>query len=227
MFGRIGRAISRPVRGAGRIARGVVTGDGDRIRQGFGDIGEGVQAASPALAAIPGVGTLAAAGIGAAGAAANRMGQSGANIGSVLSSAGRGGAGAAAGGVAGRVAGAVPGADRLSGFVSRGAGEGGGGGIGSVLSRAGGGGGGEGGRLSRITDGARRLGGWVRDNPELATDIAGTGLEAYGAHQQGRAMDRDFEFGERQYDESEERRRRNRERIDERRANRPALTRAY
>lgn len=35
-----------------------------------------------------------------------------------------------------------------------------------------------------------RLLGWAKANPELAMGAAGTALEAYGAHQEGQAMDR-------------------------------------
>ena len=53
----IGNAITRPIRGLGRIARG-------KFREGFGDIGAGAKAAAPILGAS-GVGLPLAAGIGA------------------------------------------------------------------------------------------------------------------------------------------------------------------
>ena len=111
MWGRLRNAVSRPVRGLGRIARG-------NVRQGLGDIGAGARAAAPVVAMVPGVGTLAAAGMGAAGGALERAGQSGANFGSVLGGA----AGGAAAPIASRVTSGV--GSRLGGTAAGGDGGG-------------------------------------------------------------------------------------------------------
>jgi hypothetical protein len=185
MWGRVKNAVSKPVRGIGRIARG-------KFREGMGDIGEGLEAAGPALHAIPGVGTAAAIGLQAGGAAMNRMGQEGANFGSVAGSAGRGaaqgGASALGGAAIGKIAGGAGGAaaegigDELAGSAVDG--------IGDELA-------------GEAAQGlGSRFGGWVSENPELAGDIAGTGLEAYGAHKDDKARQRAWEL------EEEERRQR-------------------
>lgn len=209
MFKAIGRAISRPVRGVGRMARGAATGDFDRIRKGFGDLGEGVAEAAPLAAAVPGVGTVAAAGMRAGGRAAQRLGEEGANLRSVGRATGQGAlegaAGAVAGNLAGRAAGALPGGPSAAAGQPMGAagdhvghlaqaGEG----LRAVgraapeagATAAGGAGGAAGeGFLGRA-------GGWISENPELSADIAGTALEAYGAHRDDRARSRQLSMQE-------------------------------
>lgn len=89
-FKGVGRAISRPVRGVGRMLRG-------NFREGLGDIAHG---AKYAAGFIPGVGPLAAAGIGAAAGALERGAEQGFNAGNII----RGGAGGAVAGLTGEAA---------------------------------------------------------------------------------------------------------------------------
>lgn len=110
---RIAAAIYKPVRGIGRIVRG-------DVRAGLRDIGQGAQAAGPALAFIPGVNAV---GMGAMMAGAGALGtKKGAGLADSLKAGVVGGVkgyamGQAAGavkGLAGRMAGAVRGAPSVA-----------------------------------------------------------------------------------------------------------------
>ena len=104
--------ISRPLRGIGRLARGLFDLNPRLLREGVGDVGAGAKAAAPILG-LTGVGMPLAAAIGAAGGLAERGTAPGAEFGDVLTSGVTGAAGGAAGAAArgalglGRAAGAV------------------------------------------------------------------------------------------------------------------------
>lgn len=53
---------------------------------------------------------------------------------------------------------------------------------------------------------------WVQNNPEVSAGILGTGVEAFGAYQEGKGRDRDFEESQRRYDEERQREDEKRER---------------
>lgn len=212
MFGAIGRAISRPIRGIGRVVRGIA-GDEEALRKGIGDIGHGVKVAAPF---IPGLGTVASIGMGALGSAAERLGKDDANLGTVLGSALKGGAqtgvahigkalagkglGAAGGTAGGAAPAGTPGMVNMNGMpMLATAGQGAtAGALPSVASAAS-----SPGKLAGIGNAVKNVGGrvkgWAEANPELAGTIAGGAADAYGAHQLGRAQDREFEFDEEQY----------------------------
>lgn len=205
-----------------------------KFREGMGDIGEGLKEAAPYAAMVPGVGTVAAAGMGAAGGAMERAGQPGANFGSVAGGAAGGAAAPAISGMAsgagsklmGRGAGAAGG--EVSGAATGGAGltadylpdlaggaaenitsMAGQAGVPGAAGAAGGAGAGNLAALGEAATGtaseagergrAGRFADWVSDEPELAADIAGTGLEAYGAHRDDRARSREMGMREEDY----------------------------
>lgn len=205
--------VSNPVRGIGRIARG-------NVRAGLRDIGSSVKTLSPALAFVPGVGTAAALGIGALGG--GLAAKKGAGIGDVA----KGAAGGAAGAYAGtQLKSALPGirqgigqlASRggAAGAEIAGAGAGAGAGGGGMTAMAmpavnvGGAGagaagaGGAGGTMAGIGNVARgagnvaqNVGGAVLKHGATAAQLAGVGAQAYGAQQEGKAMDRQLDFQE-------------------------------
>lgn len=129
-----------------------------------GGIGRLARMVSPFLA-FTGVGAPAAALIGAGGGALEAADEDQ----DVLGGAVRGAVPAAAAGVGSRLLGGGAGA---AGVAEPGSGE----------------------ALYGTAPQGRRLGsrllGWAKANPELAMGAAGTAMEAYGAHQEGQAMDR-------------------------------------
>ena len=137
------------------------------LKSGIKKVGKFAQKAAPALAFIPGVGTLAAAGIGAAGGLIGGNG---------LRGAAKGAIGGAAGGLAqaglSRLGG---GANPLAKWAS---GRGGGSALSSGIKGVGGGGGGGG-----IGGAIRGVGSFIKDNPQLA--LGGLGA-LQNAHQQSR-----------------------------------------
>lgn len=165
-FGSLVDIVRKPLRGIGRIARG-------KFREGLSDIGAGAKAAAPALA-LTGVGAPLALGIGAGGGALEGATKKGAGFGDVIGGAARGAAGAGTGlalrGIGSRVLGGAASTvnEATPTVVSEMAGSGGGG----------------------ISGALRGIGSFVKDNPDVATQIAGTAASAYGAHQEGEALDR-------------------------------------
>ncbi len=183
LFSAIGSAISRPVRGLGRIARG-------KFRQGLGDIGAGVKTAAPLLAATTGIGAPLAIGLGVGGGAAKSFGEGG-DFGDVLKGAAGGGLAAGAAGIGRRLSG---GANALRGGTAGiDAPIAGFGGLGAEGARevAGGIGSGIGGRLAGI---GRGVASFARENPVVASNLAGTAANVYGAREEGRAMDEELAF---------------------------------
>lgn len=170
--------ITKPVRGVGRLLRG-------KFREGLGDIGSAAKTAAPLLHAIPGVGTGLAMGIGAAGGALEAGldknprtnwlksaagGATRAGAGALASRYLGGGAGGGGGGAGSSATELIPGTPEFAGAGA------GGGGVTGALSRAG----------SRAGDAVRSVGGFVEKHPTLV----GSGLEAFGQYQEGKAIER-------------------------------------
>lgn len=180
-------AITRPIRGIGRILRG-------KFREGLGDIGHGAKAVAPVLAATTGIGALPAFLMGAGGGALEEGTKKNASFGDILKGAGTGAAWTGAGKLAAPVfqggAGAAP-----NPFGAAQAGK-------SVSSIASGGGG----LGSKLLGAGKGVASWVKDNPETALTIGGIGADAYGSYRQGQALDRQADL-----EESSLRRRWNRE----------------
>lgn len=178
IFGSIVDIVRKPIRGIGRIARG-------KFREGLSDIGAGAKAAAPALA-LTGVGAPLALGIGAGGGALEGATKKGAGFGDVIGGAAGGAAGAGTGlalrGIGSRLLGGA--GEAIDPFARAASGAGNAASVAAPAAAAGAGaGGGVGGAL-------RGIGSFVKDNPEVATQIAGTAANAYGAHQEGEALDR-------------------------------------
>ncbi|MGE0161344.1 MAG: hypothetical protein AB7T31_18260, partial [Gemmatimonadales bacterium] len=138
-------------------------------------IGKIARWVSPFLA-MTGVGAPAAIGLGALGGGLEAADDDNTDTG-VLGGIARGAAPAAAGAVGSKLLG---GGAAAAGVAEPGSGE----------------------ALYGIAPQGRGLGGrlldWAKANPELAMNAAGTGLEAYGAHQEGQAMDRLADLRERE-----------------------------
>ena len=109
----------------------------------------------------------------------------------------------------------IPGHRGINGTAGIGAG------TGSIGGRGGGGGGpgftggGPVGGIDDRTRGNPEGGGfweWVQNNQEVATGILGTGVEAYGAYKEGKAVDRQFEQDKLEYEEAVQREEDRRER---------------
>lgn len=164
----IGNAIARPVRGLGRIARG-------KFREGLHDIGSTAKLAAPVLGAT-GVGMPAAAGLGAIGGALKSGTRKDASLGSTIEGAAGGGAAGALGSLGHKLL--APGSAVAGGVVGPG-------GVSMPAVSTGGGGG-----LASI---GGRIASWAKSNPELATTIVSTGANMAGAHQMGKAADREYD----------------------------------
>lgn len=158
------------------------------LRKAARTVGSIGKKAAPFAALIPGVGIPAAAALGAAGGALNRVGKSGANLGSVLGAAGKsgaiGGAGAATLGALGKLGGGAFGDPSAGGVLS---------GLGGLFG--GGGEEGEQGVLRRILGG---LGGAAGDalgalgggNPLLGAGALGLlGAELKGSRDQRKSAE--------------------------------------
>ncbi len=81
------------------------------------------------------------------------------------------------------------------------------------------------GKLAGLGKVAGQAGSWISQHPELATDIAGLGLQAYGAGQAGDMAQREFEWQQKiQQAELDERlwERKRQEQLDEEKRNRNA-----
>jgi hypothetical protein len=187
-FSAIGKAISRPVRGIGRIARG-------KFKEGLGDIGSGAKAAAPFLAATTGIGALPAIAMGAGGGALE-AGMSDQGVGGILKGAAGGaasaGTGAALRGIGGRLLGGAPdaAAPAMEGAKAMGGAKSALASVGSKAAAPAMEGAARGGIGSRLLGAAKGVGNWAGNNPEVAASVAGTGANAYGAYQEGAAADR-------------------------------------
>lgn len=71
--------------------------------------------------------------------------------------------------------------------------------------------------MGGVGDAIAGAAGWIKDNPDVAGDIAGAGLGIYEAQQQGKHMDRQHGLQERQVEMREEEQRRSKEREERRR----------
>lgn len=169
-LGAIGRAITKPFRGVGRILRG-------KFREGLSDIGGAAETLAPALA-LTGVGAPLAIGIGAGGSALEEAAKGG-NVGDILKGAAGGGAKT---GLAYIGKGLVGKGGTSPDPFARAAGE-----AGAMASRGAGLG-------ARLADVGRSVAGYAKENPSLALQAAGAGAQAYGAHEQGKALDKQIKF---------------------------------
>jgi len=113
-FKGVGRAISRPVRGIGRIARG-------NFREGLGDIGHGIKRGAQAAALVGSGGTYAPLLAAAGGGMLERGTEEGASFGNVMGAGIRGASGAVAargiGNTARSIGGALRGGQQLAAQV--------------------------------------------------------------------------------------------------------------
>lgn len=170
IFSSIFKGVTGPLRAIGNLVQG-------KPRKALGALGSTAKLAAPILG-VTGVGLPLAAGIGAAGGAAESFGEER----NVLEGAVGGAAGGAAG-VAGRAAFASGGP--LSGigrFIT------GGGGVGATVGE------------EAIKEGVTQAGGGVLGylgrNAPLVTGVLGAGADVYGASLEGAAADREFELRE-------------------------------
>ena len=194
-------AITKPIRGLGRILRG-------KFKQGLGDIGSGAKSAAPLLA-LTGVGAPLALAIGAAGGALEGGTTGGGGIGNVLKGAAGGAArtGLALGarGLGSKLMGGGGAAEGVPNLASAGTGSQSASSALQAISQRGG--------LSKLSEGAGRslgsrlLGGagdaisYAEKHPTLV----GSALKGYGDYRQGQADDRALDFEREQVERTNER----------------------
>lgn len=178
-FGDLAGAISKPFRGIGRIARG-------KFKQGLGDIGGGIKDLAPGLAFIPGVGSLAALGIGAAGGALSRGADKGFNLRNIVQGgaggAGRAGTGIALKGIGSKLLSGIQGAGGVGGATGAGGYGGGAAATGTAGTVGAGGAGGVGTLAQRsVMPGIERLGGSITASAPLTSAASTAGNVASAA----------------------------------------------
>ena len=191
-FGSLLSIPQKAVRGIGRVARG-------KFKEGLGDIGSAAKGAAPLLA-LTGVGAPLALGIGAGGGALQGATDDGfggalrgaaggaANTGLALAARGIGSK-ILGGGVDAASAAGTPGVSApVSGFGGLGEGAANTAMRSATQSVAGG-------ATDAVPEAARGIGsrvlGFAKENPLVASEVVKGGLGAYGASQQGAALDRE------------------------------------